>query len=99
MRFSRLAAGVLLAGAIAGAWTAAGSGMKEKHTVPTTEASDPYLWLEDIHGAKSMDWVKAQNAKSRGILEADADYQKNFDAVLKVLDATDRIPYGAIDHG
>ena len=23
---------------------------------------DPYLWLEDTHGERAMDWVKAQNA-------------------------------------
>ncbi|HEY2070312.1 MAG TPA: prolyl oligopeptidase family serine peptidase [Rhizomicrobium sp.] len=99
MKFGRFAAAVMLVGAVAGAWTAAESGVKEKKALPiATETNDPYLWLEDIHGAKSMAWVAAQNAKSRGVLEADPDYQKNYDSVLKVLDATDRIPYGAIDH-
>ncbi|MDE2055535.1 MAG: hypothetical protein KGI62_12735, partial [Xanthomonadaceae bacterium] len=34
---------------------------------PATSAasSDPYLWLEDIHGAKPMDWVHAQNAVTK----------------------------------
>jgi len=62
------------------------------------DGADPYLWLEDIHGAKPMDWVKAQNAKSTAVLQADPDYQKYYDAILKVLDATDRIPYGELDH-
>jgi prolyl oligopeptidase len=97
MRFSRLVLGVMVAGAIAGGWSAMGaSGVKETHK--TAEATDPWLWLEDIHGAKPMDWVKTQNAKARGVLEADPDYQKNYDAVLKVLDATDRIAYGGLDH-
>jgi prolyl oligopeptidase len=61
-------------------------------------ADDPYLWLEDIHGAKALEWVKQQNAKSTAVLEADPDYRKDYDAVLKVLDATDRIPYGELDH-
>ena len=60
--------------------------------------ADPYLWLEDVHGAKPLAWVAEQNAKSRGILEADPDYKTNFDSVLSVLDATDRIPYGSVDH-
>jgi len=30
-----------------------------------SEATDPYLWLEDIHGSNAMDWVKAQNVKSK----------------------------------
>ena len=61
-------------------------------------AADPYLWLEDVHGAKALDWVKTQNAKSTAVLQADPDYQKDYDAILKVLDATDRIPYGELDH-
>jgi prolyl oligopeptidase len=60
--------------------------------------ADPYLWLEDVHGEKAMEWVKAQNAKSLAVLQADPDYQKNYDAILRVLDATDRIPYGELDH-
>ncbi|HYL00364.1 MAG TPA: prolyl oligopeptidase family serine peptidase [Steroidobacteraceae bacterium] len=61
-------------------------------------AADPYLWLEDVHGTKALEWVKAQNAKSLAVLQADPDYQKDYDAILKVLDATDRIPYGELDH-
>ena len=59
---------------------------------------DPYIWLEDVHGEKPLAWVKEQNAKSLGVLKADPRYQRNYDAILKVLDATDRIPYGALDH-
>ena len=59
---------------------------------------DPFLWLEDIHGARAMEWVKAQNAKATDRLQADADYRTDYDAILKVLDATDRIPFGNLDH-
>jgi prolyl oligopeptidase len=61
-------------------------------------APDPYLWLEDIHGAKPLEWVKAQNARSTAVLQADPSYQKDYDAILGVMDATDRIPYGDLDH-
>jgi prolyl oligopeptidase len=63
-----------------------------------TDRVDPYLWLEDIHGARPMEWVKAQNARATAILQADPEYQKDYDALLKVMDATDRIPYGDLDH-
>src|SRR5579864_9656260 len=63
------------------------------------DGSDPYLWLEDIHGTKPLEWVRAQNARSTAILQADPDYQPDYDAILKVMDATDRIPYADIDHG
>jgi prolyl oligopeptidase len=64
----------------------------------TADSTDPYLWLEDVHGQRSLAWVKAQNAKSTSRLEADPDYRRDYDAILKVLDATDRIPYGELDH-
>lgn len=63
------------------------------------DESDPYLWLEDVHGKKPLEWVRAQNARSTAILQADPDYQKDYGAILKVMDATDRIPYPDIDHG
>jgi len=62
------------------------------------EVSDPYLWLEDVHGEKSMEWVKAQNARSTAVLRADPDFQSDYDTILKVMDAADRIPYGDLDH-
>jgi prolyl oligopeptidase len=62
------------------------------------DGHDPYLWLEDIHGPKSLEWVKAQNAKSIAVLQKDPDYQSDYQSILKVLDATDRIPYGDVDH-
>jgi len=57
---------------------------------------DPYVWLEDVHGAKPLAWAKEHNAKSLTPLKADPRYQKNYDSVLEVLDATDRIPMGAL---
>src|ERR1700761_3479183 len=67
-------------------------------TVPDT-SNDPYLWLEDVHGAKPLAWVAEQNKKSLGILKGDPRYGKNYDSILSVLDATDRIPFGTLDHG
>src|ERR1700744_2727641 len=61
--------------------------------------TDPYAWLEDVHGAKPLAWVAEQNKTSLGQLKADPRYQKNYDSILQVLDATDRIPFGSLDHG
>jgi prolyl oligopeptidase len=60
---------------------------------------DTYVWLEDVHGQKPLAWVADQNAKSLGPLKADPRYQKNYDSVLQVMDATDRIPVGGLSHG
>ncbi len=83
--------------ALIGAGVLAGAKV-DKNPQTAAAAADPYLWLEDVHGAKALEWVKAQNVKSTAVLQADPDYQKDYDAILKVLDATDRIPYGELDH-
>ena len=64
-----------------------------------TDPNDTYAWLEEVHGEKQLAWVKEQNAKSLGPLKADPRYQKNYDSILEVLDATDRIPMGSLRHG
>ena len=59
---------------------------------PTDGHNDPYLWLEDIEGDKAVGWVDAQNKRTDGFL-VDVGYQRDFDAVMKILDADDRIPF------
>lgn len=64
-----------------------------------SDPNDPYAWLEDVHGARPLEWVAAQNSRSLGLLKADPRYQANYDTALKLLDADDRIPYGRPRHG
>ena len=68
-------------------------------TAQPQDNADPYTWLEDVHGAKPLAWAAEQNKKSLGILKADPRYRKNYDSILEVLDASDRIPSGSIRHG
>ncbi|MBV9549636.1 MAG: S9 family peptidase [Alphaproteobacteria bacterium] len=63
------------------------------------EQKDPYAWLEDVHGKKPLEWVAAQNKLALDKLKADPRYDSNYKSVLSVLDAPDRIPYAALDHG
>jgi prolyl oligopeptidase len=60
---------------------------------------DKFAWLEDVHGAKQLAWVAEQNKTALGVLKADPRYRKNYDSVLEVLDATDRIPMGSLRGG
>ncbi|WP_026550575.1 prolyl oligopeptidase family serine peptidase [Arthrobacter sp. Br18] len=59
-----------------------------------TASEDEFLWLEDIHGDKPLDWVRAENALTEeklitpGFLDMEAK-------ILEVLDSTDRIPLAA----
>ena len=59
---------------------------------PDTTA-DRYLWLEDVHGDRAMAWVKAENAKTAGILEKDPRFTGIYRSALAMAQAKDRIPY------
>ncbi len=58
-----------------------------------TATDDPFLWLEDIHADKSMDWVKAQNAVTSKQFMETPDFARTRDRILEVLDSDARIPY------
>jgi prolyl oligopeptidase len=61
-------------------------------TRPDT-AADPYRWLEDVNGDRAMTWVKAENAKSAGVLEKDPRFAGIYKSALAMAQAKDRIPY------
>jgi prolyl oligopeptidase len=68
-------------------------------TATAATDNDPYLWLSDINGAKALAWVKTQNEKSDAVLKADPGYKQDYDAMLGVLNANDRIPEPrVVDH-
>lgn len=58
-------------------------------------ASDPYLWLEDVLGETSLDWVRARNAESKKALTDSARFAELQARTLSILDSTDRIAYVA----
>ncbi len=60
---------------------------------------DPYLWLEDVEGEKALDWVRAQNKASLGVLEADPRFKPMVDEASAILNSTARIPDGQIHNG
>ncbi|HVX04129.1 MAG TPA: prolyl oligopeptidase family serine peptidase [Rhodanobacteraceae bacterium] len=64
-------------------------------SAPATSAmnDDSYLWLEDIHGTRSMDWVHAQNAITRKAFMESPEFDKTRGEILEVLDSEARIPY------
>ncbi|WP_374470097.1 prolyl oligopeptidase family protein [Phenylobacterium sp.] len=53
---------------------------------------DPYTWMEEIEGARALDWAKAENARSLPKLQNDPRYQGLYADALKIATATDRIP-------
>jgi prolyl oligopeptidase len=61
-------------------------------TPATPDAADPFLWLEDVHGDKALDWVRERNAVSQKELTARPDFAPTRAQLLEVLNAKDRIP-------
>jgi prolyl oligopeptidase len=53
---------------------------------------DPLLWLEQVDGARAMQWVRAENAKTAAVLDKDARYPGLFKDALEIAQAKDRIP-------
>jgi prolyl oligopeptidase len=67
-------------------------GTARGQTVTASSAEDPYIWLEDAHGDRAMDWVKAENAKTLGVLEKDPNFAGLDAQALAIGQAKDRIP-------
>ncbi|HEU4460118.1 MAG TPA: prolyl oligopeptidase family serine peptidase [Methylibium sp.] len=59
---------------------------------PLDAESDPYLWLEDVGGARALEWVRERNAHSERLLEAQPGYAPLRAELREVLDSKDRIP-------
>ncbi len=59
-----------------------------------TPAGDPYLWLEEVEGARALAWVAQRNAESNAAFEADPAYGRQRGELLRLLDDPARIPYG-----
>ncbi|MEO8139753.1 MAG: prolyl oligopeptidase family serine peptidase [Gemmatimonadota bacterium] len=66
-------------------------------TTPT--AADPFIWLEDREGARALAWVKAENAKTLGVLKKDPRFAGFYTQALRIGEASDRIPYPTIING
>ncbi len=54
--------------------------------------ADPYLWLEEVDGARPMAWVQAENKKSAARLESDPRYPVFLKEARAIFTAQDRIP-------
>ena len=55
-------------------------------------ASDPFSWLEEVNGARALDWVKAHNAATASRLRALPAFDGLHHDALAVLDSASRLP-------
>ncbi len=60
--------------------------------VMAAAAVDPYLWLEQVDSERALNWVRAENAKTQGVLEKDPRYATLYAQALAIAQAKDRIP-------
>jgi prolyl oligopeptidase len=58
-----------------------------------TDQEDPYLWLEDVTGTRSLDWVRQKNETTQSHFEASADFKNLEGDLLEILDSDERIPF------
>jgi prolyl oligopeptidase len=56
-------------------------------------SDDPYGWLEDITGDRSLAWVRQQDARTKAILEASPDFEPIRTRLLEIFNSKQRIPF------
>ncbi|WP_066464852.1 prolyl oligopeptidase family serine peptidase [Sanguibacter suarezii] len=62
--------------------------MNPEATAPT----DPYLWLEDVEGARALSWVRERNAATESTLAATPEFASTEAQIRAVLDSDAKIP-------
>ncbi len=88
---NRLATGALALLAVA--WATASA-----QTPMPTELADPYLWLEEVDGARALDFARAVSARTLADLTKRTEFAQIRDEVREVLDSRERIAEVAV-HG
>jgi prolyl oligopeptidase len=54
-------------------------------------SDDPFVWLEDWHGARAMQWVEAENEATVAAFQNDPRYAGYYRDALAIASAKDRI--------
>jgi prolyl oligopeptidase len=65
---------------------------------PTSEHSDPFVWLEEVEGGGTLDWVRFRNETTRAAL-CDAAFEADVDAIYEISTRPDNIPFVTRRHG
>ena len=73
-------------------WAAAQALFSTLVTTMAIAQDDPYQWLEDVSGEKSMAWVKVQNAPTQKALEGSPGFHELQDRLLSIYNSKERIP-------
>ncbi len=74
---------------------AAGAMLSTMSALPAAalpDPNDPYVYMEEIEGARAMAFARAENARSLPLLQNDPRYPKLYADALAIATAKDRIP-------
>jgi prolyl oligopeptidase len=72
---------------------AAGAAFGMTAGTASAQQPDPFLWLEEVEGARALAWVESHNARSVSALTAHPAYADIYDRTLQILDSADRIAF------
>jgi prolyl oligopeptidase len=79
---------------------ACGSGSAaQAQAVDAPDATDPFQWLEDVHGTRATEWVKSENAKTLDVLRQDPHFARFYSDALAVTQAKGQIEYPSFLNG
>jgi len=63
------------------------------------QETDEFLWLEEVEGTKSLEWVEERNLHSLNVLQSDSRFDMLQDGALRDYNASDKIAYGKLFGG
>src|SRR5262249_4128645 len=63
----------------------------DRRPTPAAPDDDPYLWLEDVDGARALSWVEAQNAATLARF-GDKSFAADRDTLAAIYDRPDNLP-------
>jgi prolyl oligopeptidase len=75
---------------------AAGVALGAAVTPAAAQQADPFLWLEEVEGARAMEWVESRNAATVAALSQHPAYVPIFDRTRQILDSDERIAFPSI---
>ncbi len=90
--FAALVASSFIMGGIGASPSRAATTVAAAPSAASNPGTDPFLWLEELNGARALKWAKAEDVKTLGALEHDPHFSGFLADALKINQATDRIP-------
>jgi prolyl oligopeptidase len=89
----------LLAAVLLSAGCKSSSLQKELNLMSTNQQQDPYLWLEEVEGSKSLEFAKSENALTLNHFKSNPLFKTIEAENRKIFFAKDRVPGVSLVNG